>query len=195
MTLIFATQNANKVREIKTVLPIGLDIVSLQDIGFAGELQEDYQTLEENAKQKAIYIYEKFGQPCFSEDTGLEVYALNGAPGVNSARYAGDAKDPVANMRKLLAAMSGEQRREAIFKTVIAFKDMNTLRCFSGVCEGVLSTEIRGDGGFGYDPIFIPKGYKHTFAELGSDIKHRISHRTQAVREFSKFIESYISLS
>ncbi len=179
-TLVFATNNAHKAREVEQILGANFSVKTLRDIGCTEEIEETEPTLEGNALLKARYVKEKYGYDCFSEDTGLEVEALGGAPGVHTARYAGDDRNPDANIALLLKNLEGKTTRRAQFRTVIAliFNGKETL--LEGVCEGRIATEKRDDGGWGYDPVFIPDGYEQTFAELGEDIKNKISHRAKA---------------
>lgn len=179
-TLVFATNNAHKAREVEQILGGNFQVKTLRDIGCFEEIEETEPTLEGNALLKARYVKEKYGYDCFSEDTGLEVEALGGAPGVNTARYAGEEKDPEANIALLLKNLEGKTNRRARFRTVIAliFKGEETL--LEGICEGSIATEKRGAGGWGYDPVFIPDGYEQTFAELGEGVKNKISHRAKA---------------
>lgn len=180
--LVFATRNPGKVREIAQMLSDQYDIVGLDDIGCTEDIPETAPTIPGNAIQKAEYVLERYGIPCFADDTGLEVAALNGAPGVHTARYAGDAKDADANMTKLLAALDGTTDRSARFRTVIAWTTPKGTRTFEGICEGHIAAERSGADGFGYDPIFVPAGGDLTFAEMDADAKNAISHRGLAVR-------------
>lgn len=190
--IVFATNNKHKLDEIRSILEGSFEVVSLKDIGCHEDIPETGTTLEQNAIQKAEYIYEKYGLSCFADDTGLEVDALNGAPGVYSARYAGGkGHDSEANMRKLLRELGENNNRKARFRTVIALilqeqgakgKEQETL-LFEGIVNGTIAREKHGTEGFGYDPIFVPDGYTQSFAELGMDIKNNISHRAQAVRK------------
>ena len=182
--LIFATQNENKVAEVQSVVPPHVKVVSLKSLGFENELEEDHDTLEENAKQKAQFVFDKFGKPCFSEDAGLEVDLLGGEPGVRSARYAGPGKSAKDNVEKLLEKLNGLNNRSARFRAVIAFHDGMQIHTFEGRCSGKIALEARGSNGFGYDPVFIPDGYDTTFAEMEPAEKHRISHRTAATKAF-----------
>jgi len=179
-TLVFATNNAHKAREVEQILGKNFSVKTLRDIGCTEEIEETEPTLEGNALLKARYMKEKYGYDCFSEDTGLEVEALGGAPGVHTARYAGDDRNPDANIALLLKNLEGKTTRHARFRTVIAliFNGKETL--LEGICEGQIATEKRGDGGWGYDPVFIPDGYEQTFSELGEDTKNKISHRARA---------------
>ncbi len=179
-TLVFATNNPHKAHEVGLILGEGFSVKTLRDIGCFEEIEETEPTLEGNALLKARYVKEKYGYDCFSEDAGLEVEALGGAPGVHTARYAGEAKDPDANMALLLKNLEGQENRRARFRAVIALVADGQEILLEGVCPGRIATEKRGRGGFGYDPVFIPDGYDETFAELGDDVKSRISHRAQA---------------
>jgi XTP/dITP diphosphohydrolase len=189
MKIVFATNNLNKLKEIQQILP-SMELLSLKDIGFEGEIPEDYETLEENAFQKAQYIFDRYKIPCFADDTGLEVESLNGVPGVYSARYAGEDCIADNNMRKLLSEMQGTANRRAAFKTVVAFVTDTEKRAFEGVAEGVILYEKQGIDGFGYDPIFKPLSYNLSFAEMSAAEKNKISHRGKAVRKFADYISS-----
>ena len=176
-TLVFATNNKHKLDEVRKITSGQVEIVSLSDIQCYDDIPETADTLEGNALQKARYIHTHFKTDCFADDTGLEVKALNGAPGVYSARYAGPGHDSEANMRKLLAALDGERDREARFRTVIALILDGKEYLFEGIVNGRIIEEKKGSAGFGYDPIFVPDGYSQTFAELGDDIKNQITHK------------------
>lgn len=189
MKLVFATNNKHKLDEVRKITshhPV--EIVSLAEINCFDDIPETAYTLEGNALQKAHYIQEKFGLNCFADDTGLEVEALNNAPGVYSARYAGPGHDSEANMKKLLHEMEGKENRKARFRTVIALVWNGKTYTFDGIVNGTITTTKRGENGFGYDPIFIPEGYEQTFAELGNDIKNQISHRAKAVEKLDEFL-------
>lgn len=188
-TLVFATNNAHKLEEVRAILGNDFQIASLKEIGCHDEIPETADTLEGNAMQKAQYIKDKFGMDCFADDTGLEVDALNNAPGVFSARYAGPGHDSEANMKKLLHEMEGKENRKARFRTVITLLLDGKEYTFEGIVKGNIIEEKRGDSGFGYDPIFVPEGYDLTFAELGNDIKNKISHRAEAVKKLSAFLK------
>ena len=190
MKIVFATNNLNKLKEIQQMLPTSIELFSLKDIGFEGEIPEDYETLEENAFQKAQYIFDRYKISCFADDTGSEVDSLNGAPGVYSARYAGEDCIAENNMRKLLFDMAGKANRSAAFKTVVAFVTDSEKIAFEGVAAGEILIEKQGDEGFGYDPIFKPEGYDITYAEMSSIEKNKISHRGKAVRKFTDYISS-----
>lgn len=185
---VFATNNAHKLREIKAMLPQSIEILSLEEINCHVEIPETADTLEGNARIKARYVYEHYGLDCFADDTGLEVEALNGAPGVHTARYAGDNHDTEANIDKLLAELNGETNRKAKFRTVIALIERGEEHLFEGVLEGEIAEKRCGDDGFGYDPVFIPQETGKTFAELGPDTKNKISHRALAVAKLVDFI-------
>ena len=186
--LVFATNNAHKLEEIRAILNDKVDILSLSDIGCHADIPETADTLEGNARQKAMYIYEHYGMDCFADDTGLEVESLNGAPGVYSARYAGEGHDSQANMRKLLHEMQGKNNRKAQFRTIISLIEKGEEHQFEGTVKGQIIEEKRGETGFGYDPIFQPEGYELTFAELGHDVKNKISHRARAVSALCDYL-------
>lgn len=189
-TIVFATNNAHKLEEIRKILGDRYDVRSLNDIGCHEDIPEDFDTLEENSRQKAEYIFRKYGLTCFADDTGLEVDALGGAPGVHSARYAeGTDHDSEANMRKLLRELGDNPNRTARFRTVITLIENDKTSLFVGVVEGRIAYEKSGTGGFGYDPIFIPEGYDQSFACLGADIKNTISHRARAVQQLSDYLK------
>lgn len=187
-TLVFATNNAHKAREVEQILGPGFEIKTLKDIGCLEEIEETEPTLEGNALLKARYVKEKYGYDCFSEDTGLEVEALSGAPGVHTARYAGDAKSPEANIALLLKNLEGASSRRARFRTIIALIYDGQETLLEGICEGRIATEKHGTQGFGYDPVFMPEGFEQTFAELGDEVKNRISHRGIATEKFKEWL-------
>ena len=187
--LVVATNNAHKLEEIAAILSDEMELLSLKDINCHADIPETADTLEGNARQKAMYIYENYGMDCFADDTGLEVDALNGAPGVFSARYAGDGHDSEANMQKLLKELKGNENRKAQFRTAICLIMEGKEYLFEGIVKGEIIEEKRGGAGFGYDPIFVPEGYEQTFAELGNDIKNTISHRARAVEKLCKFLK------
>ena len=187
--LVVATNNAHKLEEIAAILGDEMELLSLKDINCHADIPETADTLEGNAHQKAMYIYENYGMDCFADDTGLEVEALNGAPGVFSARYAGDGHDSEANMQKLLKELKGNENRKAQFRTAICLIMEGKEYLFEGIVKGAIIEEKRGGAGFGYDPIFVPEGYEQTFAELGNDIKNTISHRARAVEKLCKFLK------
>lgn len=186
--LVFATNNQNKVEEIKSVIGDLFKVVSLKEAGIDIDIPELYSTLEENAREKSRTIYRLTGENCFSEDTGLETEALNGEPGVKSARYAGEGKNPDSNTAKLLLALKGNKNRKARFHTVISLIINDMEQQFSGVCEGFISYEPKGDKGFGYDSIFIPNGDVRTFGEMSIEEKNFFSHRRKAVRSLLAFL-------
>lgn len=180
MELVLCTRNPGKVAELAALLPSTCRVLGPDEVGVTVELPETGDTLEANAVQKARWVHDRCGLPCIADDTGLEVDALNGAPGVHSARYAGEARDPQANMSKLLDALEGRSDRTARFRTVIALIEDGREQLFHGVVEGRILTAPRGTGGFGYDPLFAPEGEERSFAEMTSEEKNRISHRARA---------------
>lgn len=188
--LVFATNNKHKLEEIKSILDGKVEILSLKDIGCSCDIPETADTLEGNSHLKAIFIYDRYGIDCFADDTGLEVEALNGKPGVFSARYAGENNDPEANMKKLLANMKGVKNRKARFRTVITLIENGEEHQFEGVVNGEILEEKRGEEGFGYDPVFKPENYEYSFAELGETVKNRISHRAKAVQSLCTYLIS-----
>ena len=189
--LVFATNNAHKLSEVSAILGDKIKLLSLKDINCNDDIPETADTLEGNALLKARYIYDKYGVDCFADDTGLEVEALNGAPGVYSARYAGgDGHDSEANMNKLLDNLQGESNRNARFRTVVAMILNGEEYLFEGIVNGTIIEAKRGTTGFGYDPIFMPESYTETFAELGEEVKNQISHRSRAVHKLCKFLNS-----
>lgn len=189
MQLVIATNNIHKLREISAVVGDKFQILSLADIDFEGDIPETADTLEGNALQKARFIYERYGLPVFADDTGLEVDALGGRPGVHTARYAHpDRNDPDANVDKILDEMQGVTQREARFRTVIALIIDGQEHTFEGKVEGYIATERRGNEGFGYDPVFIPEETEKTFAELGVAVKNELSHRARAVHQLCAYL-------
>ncbi len=189
MKLVFASNNKNKIQEIQALIPATIKILSLKDIGCLEDIPETAETIEGNAILKANYVTEKYGYDCFADDTGLEVDALNGAPGVYSARYAGERKDANDNMDKLLSELENKANRKANFKTVIALNLNGKQNLFTGIINGKIIEEKIGTNGFGYDPIFIADGYEKTFAELTMEEKSTISHRGIAVKELILFLQ------
>ena len=189
MKLVFASNNKNKIQEIQALVPNTIQIVSLEDIGCTEDIPETADTIEGNAILKANYVTEKYGYDCFADDTGLEVEALNGAPGVYSARYAGEQKDANDNMDKLLSELKDKTNRKANFKTVIALNLNGKQNLFTGIINGKIIEEKIGTNGFGYDPIFVADGYEKTFAELSMEEKLTISHRGIAVKELILFLQ------
>lgn len=190
MKLIFATNNQHKADEIRSVLKGPVELVTLKEAGIDIDIPEPYDTLEENARTKSSTIYELTGTNCFSEDTGLEVDALGGEPGVKSARYAGEGRSFDANIDKLLAKLEGQEDRRARFRTVISLLINGKETLFEGVCEGRIITEKRGNNGFGYDPVFIPEGADLSFAEMDMAGKNRYSHRKKATEKLVAFLNS-----
>lgn len=186
--LIFATNNQNKVEEIKSVIGDMFQVISLKEAGIDIDIPEPHDTLEENAGEKSRTIYRLTGEDCFSEDTGLETEALNGEPGVKSARYAGEGKDANDNIEKLLLALKGIENRKARFRTVISLIIDGNEQLFSGVCEGRICHEPKGKKGFGYDSIFIPDGDTRTFGEMGLEDKNKFSHRKKATNKLITFL-------
>ena len=189
MKIIFATHNQNKVIELSQLIPKKYNILSLNDIGCVKEIEETGSTLEENAKIKADYVRYKYGLDCFSDDSGLEVDALKGAPGVFSARYAGNQKNNDANIKKIWKKLRGQSSTKATFRSIFHIHFNNKTFSFQGKVDGNLIFEKRGLNGFGYDPIFIPNGYNQTFAELGDVVKNKIGHRALATVQFLKLLE------
>lgn len=187
--LVFATNNAHKLEEIKSILGDKVEILSLADIDCHADIPETADTLEGNARQKAMYVYTHYGMDCFADDTGLEVDALGGAPGVHSARYASEkGHDSQANMEKLLREMEEKNDRKAQFRTIISLIEKGEEKQFEGIVRGEILRERKGNAGFGYDPVFRPKGYDKTFAELGNEIKNKISHRARAVAALCEYL-------
>ncbi len=189
MKLVFATNNKNKLRELQALLGNRFELLSLDDIGCFEDIPEEQPTLEGNSRQKAYHIYDKYGISCFADDTGLEIEALNGNPGVFSARYAGEEKDSNANMDKVLDQLKEINNRNARFKTVITLVIDGREKTFEGIVEGEIAKEKRGKAGFGYDPVFIPNGYNITFAEMNLEEKNKISHRGKAVEKLVNFLK------
>ncbi len=188
MELIFASHNAHKAEEIRQLLPLTLKLYTLSDINYKDEIPETGSTLEENARIKAQTIFNKVKHPVFADDTGLEVEALGGAPGVYSARFAGEEGNAVANMKKLLKEMEGIENRKAQFRCCIVLIINNTEYVFNGIVRGTIALSPKGNNGFGYDPVFIPEGDIHTFAELPLCVKNTISHRTLAIKQMVNFL-------
>lgn len=186
--IIIATNNKHKVEEIQREVKDKIRIISLKDLGFHQDIPETGSTLKENARQKARFIFEKYRKDCFADDTGLKVEALNGRPGVYSARYAGERCSFDDNIDLLLKEMEGKTNRKACFKTVICLIENGEEKYFEGVCKGNITTERYGNKGFGYDPVFIPEGYGESFAEMSGEEKNKISHRGKAIRELIKYM-------
>ena len=188
--LVFATNNLHKLEEVSAILGNQIELLSLNDKNCHIDIPETADTLEGNALLKSRFIYENYGMNCFADDTGLEVEALEGAPGVYSARYAGDGHNSEANMIKLLDNLKEKKNRKAQFRTAISLIIDEKEYLFEGIIKGEIGTIKKGDSGFGYDPIFVPEGYNETFAELGSDIKNKISHRALAINKLCEFLHS-----
>ena len=189
MKLVFATNNKHKLQEVRDIIGSGVEILSLSDINCNDDIPETADTLDGNALIKARYIYEKYNVNCFADDTGLEVDALDGAPGVYSARYAGDGHDSEANMKKLLENLTGKNNRDAQFRTVIALIIDGEEKLFNGIVKGKITEEKRGNSGFGYDPIFVPEGYSESFAQMDNSTKNSISHRYRATKQLSDYLK------
>ena len=185
---MFASHNRNKIQEVKDILGPDFELLGLDDIGCHDDIPEPYNTLEENAMTKARHVFMHYGKHCFADDTGLEVDALDGLPGVLSARYAGPGKNSLANVEKLLCELEGEINRKARFRTVVALILNGQEHLFEGIVKGTIIHEPRGDQGFGYDPVFIPDGYTITFAEMDAAEKNRISHRYAAIAKLAAFL-------
>lgn len=189
MKLVFASNNKNKIKEIQLLLPKSIEILSLSDIGCHEEIPETSNTIEGNAQLKANYVSHHYGYDCFADDTGLEVEVLDGAPGVYSARYAGEPSNSEANMDKLLTALSNSTNRKAQFKTVIALNLNKSQHLFTGIAKGEITVTKSGNQGFGYDPIFRPEGYRATFAEIPLELKNKISHRGKATQLLLNYLK------
>lgn len=193
-SIVFATGNPNKIREVKEILDSGINIVGLKEIGCLEDIPETSPTIEGNALQKAQYVVERYGIDCFSEDTGLEIAALNGAPGVLTARYAGAAKDPEANMALVLQQLKHQANRAAQFKTVVALIFNGQKHLFEGIVKGTISEDyLRGDYGFGYDPIFVPNGFDKSFAQMTPNEKNAISHRGKAINKLKLYLNNLVN--
>jgi XTP/dITP diphosphohydrolase len=188
-SIVFATNNKHKISEIQAILGDHFSIIPLSEIGCSEDIPETSLTIEGNANQKAHYVNNKYKVDCFADDTGLEVEALGGQPGVKSARYAGPGHDFDANVTKLLSELKGQLSRRARFKTVISLITSENEMLFEGIINGIITTERRGNEGFGYDPVFIPDGYNLTFAEMPAELKNTISHRAIATRKLIKFLK------
>ena len=190
MKIVFASHNQKKATEIRSVLPTGMTLLTLHDLELHEEIPEDEPTIEGNSAFKANWVLQRFGLPCFADDTGLEVNALNGAPGVHSARYAGPERSDDANMDKLLRALANEADRSAQFKTVMTYCDGVIEQQFTGIVKGVIAKEKSGTEGFGYDPIFVPEDQQLTFAQMPLAQKNVYSHRARAMAQFLAFLET-----
>ena len=189
MTLCFATHNRNKLGEIQKILPAGIRLIGLDDLGITEDIPETADTIEGNSLMKTAYVFERHQVPCFGDDTGLEVEALNNEPGVYSARYAGDHRSSEDNMDLLLENLRRKNNRKAQFKTVITYFDEHGNQSrFTGIVRGEITQEKSGSHGFGYDPIFRPEGYEKTFAEMSADEKNRISHRARAFQQLIDYL-------
>lgn len=189
MQLVFASNNNHKVIEVSQMLGQAFELKTLREIGCSDDIPEPWPTLEQNALEKVRFVYEKYGLNCFADDTGLEVNALNGMPGVISARYAGENPTYADNCRKLLHEMEGKDSREARFRAVFALIIDGNEYLFEGVVEGKIANEPFGEKGFGYDPVFIPDGYEQTFAEMSTELKNNISHRYHATKQLVEFLK------
>ncbi len=192
MELVFATNNQHKLKELQAILGNEFQLLSLKDIGCNEEIPEEQPTLEGNASQKSYFIYERYGYNCFADDTGLEIEALNGEPGVYSARYAGEEKSAEANMEKVLDKMAKINTRNARFRTVVSLILNGEEQLFEGIVEGKIRTEKKGNSGFGYDPIFQPDGFDLTFAEMDLSDKNKISHRGRAVKKLVEYLNELV---
>ena len=189
MKLVFATNNKHKLQEVRDIVGNRVEVLSLSDIGCCDDIPETADTLQGNALIKARHIYGKYGIDCFADDTGLEVEALGGAPGVYSARYAGEECDSEANMRKLLENLTGKSNRNAQFRTVIALIIDGKEMLFDGIVKGTIATEKKGDSGFGYDPVFIPEGHAESFAQMSGEMKNSMSHRFRATQQLGEYLK------
>lgn len=190
MDLVFATNNQHKLKELQAILGNEFRLLSLKDIGCDEDIPEEQPTLEGNASQKSFYIFDKYGYNCFADDTGLEIEALNGEPGVYSARYAGEEKSAEANMKKVLEKMAKINQRNARFRTVISLIINGEEKLFEGIVNGEILKEKRGNSGFGYDPVFLPEGKKLSFAEMDLAEKNKISHRGRAVQKLVEYLKT-----
>lgn len=189
--LVFATNNVHKAKEVNLILGDSFQIISLAEAGIEIEIPEPFDTLEENAREKSMTIFQLKGVNCFSEDTGLEVEALGGKPGVKSARYAGEPSTTAANIEKLLTELNGQKNRAARFRTVISLIENGSETQFEGICTGIISYEPMGDNGFGYDPVFIPDGSSQTFASMSASEKNQFSHRRKAVEKLVAYLKQH----
>jgi XTP/dITP diphosphohydrolase len=189
MKLVFATNNHHKIKELQAILGESFELLDLASVGCFEEIPEEQTTIEGNASQKAFYIYNKYNVSCFADDTGLEIESLGGNPGVLSARYAGETKDPSANMNKVLTEMAKIKNRKARFRTVISLVLNGEEKQFEGIVEGTILTVKKGTSGFGYDPIFLPDGFDQTFAEMDLESKNKISHRGRAVKKLVDYLK------
>ena len=191
MKLVFATNNSNKIKEVSNLISNQIEIMSLKDIGCKEDIVESKDTIIDNAILKANYIKNTYGYDCFADDTGLEVDFLNGRPGVHSKRFAGENSTDELNMGKLLECMKESNNRNARFRTVIALNINNQVITFTGVCEGEILKQRRGNNGFGYDPVFLPKGYNNSFGEMSIIDKNKIAHRSKAVKKLINYLNKF----
>jgi len=189
MKLVFATNNKHKLEEVRKILPSVFQVISLQELGCDDDIEETGSTLEANSLLKAQYIWEHYHVDCFADDTGLEIEALNGAPGVFTARWAGEAHNDAANRQKALRELQGQSNRHARFRTVVTLIRDGKAKQVEGIVNGSIATEERGEGGFGYDSLFIPQGYEQTFAQLPAEIKNSISHRARAMQQLKLLLQ------
>ncbi len=190
MDIVFATHNPNKLKELQQIVPRQIKLLSLSDINCSEDIKEDGLSIQENALIKARYVFNKYNMPCFGDDTGLLVDALDGAPGIYSARYAGPQKNAQDNINRLLDELKQQKNRKAHFKTVIAYKSAQHEECFTGICKGEILLYPRGEKGFGYDPVFKPHGFDLSFAEMSAENKNKISHRGLATNQLIAFLSS-----
>ena len=187
--IVFATNNLHKLEEVRAILNDKVEIISLAETGCTEDIPETAETLEENAAIKAKYVFDNYHTDCFADDTGLEIEALGGKPGVYSARYAGEPANSARNIQQVLSEMEGQENRRAQFRTVIVLMQHGVSRSFEGIIKGKIASEPRGNAGFGYDPIFIPESYTESFAELSADVKNTISHRALAIEKLRNYLE------
>lgn len=193
LKLVFATNNKNKIKEIKHLIGNSIELLSLEDIGCLEDIPETSDTIQGNAIQKAKYVYDNYGYNCFADDTGLEIDELNGEPGIYSARYAGEQRNPEDNMNKVLEKLNDATNRNAQFKTVIALIINGEISCFEGIVKGEMTRVRSGEEGFGYDPIFKPKGYDITYSEMNLELKNKISHRALATHQLIEHLQKMSS--
>ncbi|MCB0380009.1 MAG: non-canonical purine NTP diphosphatase [Flavobacteriales bacterium] len=193
LKLVFATNNKNKIKEIKHLIGNSIELLSLEDIGCVEDIPETSDTIQGNAIQKAKYVYDNYGYNCFADDTGLEIDELNGEPGIYSARYAGEQRNSEDNMNKVLEKLNDATNRNAQFKTVIALIINGEISCFEGIVKGEMTRVRSGEEGFGYDPIFKPKGYDITYSEMNLELKNKISHRALATHQLIEHLQKMSS--
>ncbi len=189
MRICFATNNQHKLEEVRQILGDRFELISLKEAGFEGEIPETHETLEENSREKAEYVFNQIGIPIFSDDSGLEVEALDGKPGVHTAHYSG-SRDAVSNMTQVLQELGDSKNRKAQFRAVVTYIDKDRSEQFEGIVSGRLTHKIQGEGGFGYDPIFMPENHEKTFAELSDEVKNSISHRKRSVEKLANYLKS-----